>query len=146
MSAIGTRRRGKSGARGDLPINAEINVTSLVDVAFTLLVIFIITAPILQGGIEVAVPRADVQALTELDAPLIISLMADGRIFLEESEVTLAELETTLLPLVSAGDIERVYIRGDSLATYGIAIQVLALTRSIGVPSSLIAEPYARGR
>ena len=63
MSVGGASRR-NGRARNDLPINAEINVTSLVDVAFTLLVIFIITAPILQGGIEVAIPRADVQPLS----------------------------------------------------------------------------------
>ena len=64
---IGTSRRSRN--RGDLPLNAEINVTSLVDVAFTLLIIFIITAPILQGGIDVAVPQADVQPLTAQDDP-----------------------------------------------------------------------------
>ena len=56
------RRRQRGATTGDeLSVKAEINVTSLVDVAFTLLVIFIITAPILQGGVEVAVPRADVR-------------------------------------------------------------------------------------
>ena len=60
--------------RQDLPLNAEINVTSLVDVAFTLLVIFIITAPILQGGVEVSVPRADVEALTTDDQPFIVAI------------------------------------------------------------------------
>ena len=65
MSSMGRQRGGGvRKSRVDLPLNAEINVTSLVDVAFTLLIIFIITAPILQGGIEVAVPRADVQALS----------------------------------------------------------------------------------
>jgi biopolymer transport protein TolR len=139
------RRRG-ARVRADLPMNAEINVTSLVDVAFTLLIIFIITAPILQGGIEVAVPRADVQALTALDAPFMITLMSDGRIFMEETEVSLAELETSLPQLVAAGNIERVYIRGDSLAMYGTAIQVLAIASNSGVPSSLVAEPSARER
>jgi len=139
----GGRRRG-ARVRADLPVNAEINVTSLVDVAFTLLIIFIITAPILQGGIEVAVPRADVQALTALDAPFFITLMADGRIFMEETEVSLEQLEESLPQLVAAGNVERVYIRGDSLATYGTAIQVLAITRSSGIPSSLVAEPSAR--
>ena len=139
---------GRQGARtrADLPINAEINVTSLVDVAFTLLVIFIITAPILQGGIEVAIPRADVQALTALDAPFIVTLMADGRIFMEETEVSLTELETSLPQLIAAGNIERVFIRADSLTTYGTFVQVLAISANAGVPSSLIAEPYVRER
>ena len=56
--------------RQDLPIKAEINVTSLVDVAFTLLVIFIITAPMLQGGVEIQVPEADVVPLTSETEPI----------------------------------------------------------------------------
>jgi biopolymer transport protein ExbD len=142
--SLGTRRR--AGARSDLPNNAEINVTSLVDVAFTLLVIFIITAPILQGGVEVAVPRADVRALTAQDAPFFITLMADNRIFMEETEVTLAELETSLPQLLAVGNIERVYIRADSMARYGPVLQTLATTLNSGVPFSLIAEPFRGDR
>ena len=52
MASLGSGRRGGGRGRADLPLNANINVTSLVDVAFTLLVIFIITAPILQGGVD----------------------------------------------------------------------------------------------
>ena len=140
MAASGVRRRGTG--RSDLPVNAEINVTSLVDVAFTLLVIFIITAPILQGGIEVAIPRADVQALTAQDAPFFITVRADGRIFMEETEVTLEELGTSLPQLLAAGNIERVYIRGDSLTAYGPVLQTMAITLNSGVPWSLVAEPY----
>ena len=142
--SVGGRRGART--RADLPINAEINVTSLVDVAFTLLVIFIITAPILQGGIEVAIPRADVQALTAQDSPFFITLMADGRVFMEETEVSMVELETSLPQLLAAGNVERVYIRGDSLATYGVGLQVMAITLNSGVPWSLVAEPYSGGR
>ena len=142
--AVGRRKSAR--VRADLPMNAEINVTSLVDVAFTLLIIFIITAPILQGGIEVSVPRADVQALTAQDTPFFITLMSDGRIFMEETEVTLEQLQTSLPQLLAAGGIERVFIRGDSLATYGTGLQVMAVTLNSGVPWSLIAEPYAGER
>ena len=85
--SLGTRRRAR-GSRTDLPVNAEINVTSLVDVAFTLLVIFMITMPIMQGGIEVSVPKADVQPLTSQDRPFYVTVTADGMIYMEESVVT----------------------------------------------------------
>ena len=76
MSSMGRQREGGvRKSRVDLPLNAEINVTSLVDVAFTLLIIFIITAPILQGGIEVAVPRADVQALSAQEQPIFVTVL-----------------------------------------------------------------------
>jgi len=128
--------------RGDLPVNAEINVTSLVDVAFTLLVIFIITAPILQGGIEVSIPRADVQPITARERPLFITVRADGRIFLEETEVTLEELESGLPQLTEVGDVERVYIRADSLAPYGPVLRAMATAVNSGVDWSVVAEPY----
>jgi biopolymer transport protein TolR len=142
MSALGSRKRAGTRGRADLPINAEINVTSLVDVAFTLLVIFIITAPILQGGIEVSIPRADVRPLTSNEAPFFITVKRDGQVFMEESPVSLADLETSLPQVLSAGAIERVFIRADSLAPYGPVLQAMAIAVNSGVNWSLVAEPY----
>lgn len=139
-------RKGGRGTRGDLPVNADINVTSLVDVAFTLLVIFIITAPILQGGIEVSIPRADVRPITTQEAPFFITVMRDGRIFMEESEVTLDELETTLPQLMELGTVERIYIRADSLAPYGPVLRTMATAVNSGVNWSVVAEPYSGSR
>ena len=127
-------------------MNAEINVTSLVDVAFTLLVIFIITAPILQGGIEVAIPRADVRPLTAQEEPFFITVMRDGSILMEETPVTLEQLEEGLPQLLGAGTVERVYVRADSLAPYGPVLRTLATTLNSGVPFSLVAEPFSGGR
>ncbi len=142
MSAIGTSRRGLH-SRSDLPMNADINVTSLVDVAFTLLVIFIITAPILQGGIEVAIPRADVRPLTAQEAPFFISVRRDGSIVMEETPVTIDELEAGLPQLLAGGTVERVYIRADSLAPYGPVLRTMAAALNSGVPWSLVAEPFS---
>jgi biopolymer transport protein TolR len=146
MSSPGLSRSGRGRARGDLPINAEINVTSLVDVAFTLLVIFIITAPILQGGIEVSIPRADVQPLTAQDAPFFITVMRDGTIFMEETPVSLQDLESGLPQLLSTGSVERVFIRADSLAPYGPVLKTMAIAVNSGVNWSVVAEPYREGR
>jgi biopolymer transport protein TolR len=124
-------------------MNAEINVTSLVDVAFTLLVIFIITAPILQGGIEVAIPKADVRPLTSQESPFFITVRRSGEILMEDTPVTLEEIETGLPQLLKAGTVERVFIRADSLAPYGPVLKVMATTLNSGVPWSLVAEPYS---
>ena len=123
-------------------MNAEINVTSLVDVAFTLLVIFIITAPILQGGIEVDIPRADVPPLTSQESPFFITVLRDGQIMMEESPVTAAELEASLPQLLATGEIERVFIRADSLAPYGPVLRSMAIAVNSGVDWSVVAEPY----
>ena len=128
--------------RQDLPLNAEINVTSLVDVAFTLLVIFIITAPILQGGVEVSVPRADVEALTTDDQPFIVAIHPNGQILVSETEVSPEEFAGVLSQMVRARGVERVYIRGDSTANYGDALRVIAaVAKQEGITFALVAEP-----
>lgn len=143
MSSLGSRRRGSGRSRADLPLNAEINVTSLVDVAFTLLIIFIITAPILQGGIEVAVPRADVQPLTAQDEPVYVTVRRDGSVLLEESPIPEAELEPALRQLAAAGNIERVYLRADSLAPYGPVLRAIAAAANTGLGLSAVGEPWS---
>ncbi len=130
--------------RDDLPLRAEINVTSLVDVAFTLLVIFIITAPILQGGVELAVPRADVAPLNTAEEPVVVSIRANGEILVSETVVNYEDFEGVLSQLVAAGDVREIYIRGDSLAHYGSVLRVAAkVARQDGVRLALVAEPDA---
>ena len=97
---MGSRGRGR-----DLQPVAEINVTSMVDVAFTLLIIFIITAPILQGGIEVAVPETDVSSLTADDNTLIISLDRDGIVYVGETPMDRTEFEASFAQIVSGGTV-----------------------------------------
>lgn len=140
MSALGIRRR--RGNRSDLPLNAEINVTSLVDVAFTLLIIFIITAPIMQGGIEVAVPRAEVQPLTAQDDPFYVTVTREGQIYLEETPMTPEEFEEAFPQMAAAVQLERVYIRGDSLSNWGPVLKVIATVARSGVNFSVVGEPY----
>jgi biopolymer transport protein ExbD len=136
------RRRGN---QRDLQLEATINVTSLVDVAFTLLVIFIITAPILQGGVEVAVPRADVRPLTAQDDPFFVSVTEDGRVYVEETEWTVEEFKEGIPGLLTAGGIEMVYVRGDSTAMSGPMLQVIATLGKAGVKFGLVGEPWVDG-
>jgi biopolymer transport protein ExbD len=123
-------------------MNAEINVTSLVDVAFTLLVIFIITAPILQGGVEVNVPRADVRPLTAEDNPFYVTVAADGTVYVEETPGTVEDFRTSFGQLMAAGNVERVYIRADSSATWAPVLQVIATVSLSGVDYGLVGEPW----
>lgn len=121
-------------------------MTSLVDVAFTLLIIFIITAPIMQGGIEVSIPRADVQPLSSQESPFFVTITRNGQIFMEESPVTLEELETGLPQLLAGGTVERIFIRADSLAPYGPVLKTMAIAVNSGVNWSVLAQPYIEGR
>jgi biopolymer transport protein TolR len=109
---------------------AEINVTSLIDVAFTLLVIFIITAPVLQGGIELELPEAQVRAITAQDDPFIVSVDQDGRIFIgDETEVSREEFASALPQLMDASGARDIYVRGDRRATHGEVMWVKGIAQ-----------------
>jgi len=124
-------------------MKADINVTSLVDVAFTLLVIFIITMPILQGGVEVAVPRADVQAITSDARPFFVTIQRDGTIFVAGTEVSREAFVSGFPQMLRAGDTEIVYVRGDSLAAYADVLVVIAtVAQTEGIRFALVAEPW----
>ncbi len=119
----------RSSKRG-LPLRAEINVTSLVDVALALLVIFIITT-IMQGGVEVAVPQADVAPLEADQEPVIVSIMADGTTFIGDQEVTGADFETLLQRVVEAKGARTVFVKGDSVAAYGQVARAIAAVQGL---------------
>ncbi len=135
---------GSRGGGRDLQPVAEINVTSMVDVAFTLLIIFIITAPILQGGIEVALPQTEVTALTADDNTLIISLDRDGTVYIGETPYSRTEFREAFGQIVAAGTIDNVVLQGDSLATWGAGIDVMGAIRASGFPLKIAAEQLPR--
>ncbi len=126
-------------------MQTEVNVTSLVDVAFTLLVIFIITAPILQGGIDIDVPEANAPPITQADKPIYVSLERDGTVYIEETALTVAEFERTFPQIAEARGFERVYFRGDSLASYGAVAKVITTLATSGIDFAMVTRPYAPG-
>lgn len=127
--------------RQRLHVNAEISMTNLIDVAFVLLIIFMITAPILQGGIELELPSADATPLTTSDA-VVISVARDGRIFIDQTEIDRAEFEDVLPMYVSAGDGQPVSIKGDGQASYEHVVQVLGMLMKMGMTNvSMIVDP-----
>lgn len=137
-------RRVRGPGRGGIhSTRAEINITSLVDVAFTLLVIFIITAPALQGGVEVEVPRSDVRPITAQEDPFIVSIQRDGSIWIGETRVEREEFRGAFPQLVEAAGVDLVYIRGDSASAYGVVAEVIG-TVAGKVRFGLIMEPDGR--
>lgn len=134
---------GGGGLRGhgELPLNADINVTSLVDVAFVLLIIFMITAPIMQGGVDVRLPRADAKPL-EPKQGLIVTVDRDGKIFLDQAGLSYADFRATFGAFVRSKRPSGVYLRADAQVPYGTVVQVLAVIRESGVADvGLVAEP-----
>ena len=137
------KRRGSE--RGRLPVSAEINVTSLVDVAFTLLIIFIITAPVLQGGVEVSVPQGPVQVVEATDDLVIVTITSDEAIFIGEAPVALDDLRVALEQVIRTRNADMVYVKGDSVASYGRVARVISeVAAHEGVRLSLILEEIGR--
>ena len=131
--------------RDDLPLMADINVTSLVDVAFTLLVIFIITAPVLQGGIEIEPPEADVPPVAAVDDPFYVSVTSDGTVYVEETPLDGDEFRTAGPRLVEMADPDRVYLRGDAAAAWERMVQLMGILNEAGIPWVVVAEPWPEG-
>jgi biopolymer transport protein TolR len=131
------RRRQRSG----WTINAEVNMTSLVDVAFTLLVIFIITAPMLQGGIEVQVPRARTESVPSNEG-LVVSIDREGQIYVGEALTAWEEFESAFPEIVRERGVRNVYLRADGAVPYERVAQVLGAMKGSDLASvGLIAQP-----
>jgi len=111
---------------------ADINVTSLVDIAFTLLIIFMITAPIMQGGVDVQLPRAEARPLQPKEG-LIVSVDRQGRVFVDNSPLTIDEFRAAFPAIVRRRSPSGIYLRADSRASYGQVVRVLAIMRASGV-------------
>ena len=133
------RRRRREG----LALNAEINVVSLIDVMLLLLIIFMITAPIMQGGVDVALPKADARPL-EPKSGLVVTVNRRGEIFVDEARLTYPEFRAAFRALAARRGREGVYLRADEGVPYGAVVRVLAVMRGAGVGGvGLVAEPEA---
>jgi len=139
---------GGGGLRGhgELPLTADINVTSLVDVAFVLLIIFMITAPIMQGGVDVRLPRAAARPLDPHEG-LVVTLDREGRIFLDQTALAYDDFRTMFPAFVRTKRPSGVYLRADGRVAYASVVQVLAVIRASGVTDvGLVAEPETTER
>ncbi len=129
-------------SRGDRsPLNAEINVVSLIDVMMLLMVIFMITAPIMQGGVDVVLPKADAAPL-ESKGGLVVSITKDGSIFAGEYKMTLRTFRLSFKALAGKQGKEGVYLRADENVPYGTVARVLSIMIAAGVTNlGFVTEP-----
>jgi biopolymer transport protein TolR len=126
--------------------NADINVTSLVDVAFVLLIIFMITAPMMQGGVQVRLPRAEARPL-EPEKGLVVSVDRGGRIFVDQAAFSYDDFRATFRAMVARRKPSAIYLRADRGVPYGDVVRVLAIIRASGVRDvGLVAESESVGK
>jgi biopolymer transport protein TolR len=122
------------GDHRDDTVLADINITPLVDVMLVLLIIFMITAPMLHQGIEVALPQAEAEALPmRVDDPLVLSINRDGLVYVQEEPIHPSQLIERLQPLIEARGDDTVFLKGDRELAYGVVMEVLDILHDGGI-------------
>jgi len=127
--------------RRHLELNAEINVVNLIDVMLLLLVVFMITAPMMTGGVDIRLPRADARPL-ESKSGLTVTIASDGTILVDETPMSFGEFQDAFKAMASQRGQQGLYLRADASVDYGIVVRVLATMRAAGVGDvGLVTEP-----
>ena len=137
LRGIGTGRRRRH-------LNADVNIINLVDVVLVLLIIFMLTAPMLQGGLDVELPKAALRPLAAEEG-LTISVTRDGQVAMDGAAVSMAEFKANLATVLRLKGTDRVYVRGDTRVNYGVIMDVMGAIQSAGITNiGLVAEPEDR--
>ena len=112
---------------------SQINVTPLVDVMLVLLVIFMVTAPIIQQGVQVNLPQAKAGAIPGKEEQLVVAVTRNGRIYLNDNPMTLSELGQKLRAIRGLQADKEVYLRADQDVRYGAVMKVVAEIKQAGI-------------
>jgi biopolymer transport protein TolR len=125
---------------------SDINIVPFTDVLLVLLVIFMVTTPlIVQGQIQVKLPKASAQSSPSL-RPLVVTLTAQGRLFLADQEVSLQDLPTLLGPRLKERSDKMVIINADRSVTHGRVVTVMDLAKQAGAERLAIATEAGSGQ
>jgi biopolymer transport protein TolR len=137
---------GKAKGRGRYRPMAEINVTPMVDVMLVLLIIFMVTAPLMTSGVPVDLPKVSAKPVNSDSEPLTVSVNAEGKIFLQDQSIELAELVTKLQAIAQSDQDRRIFVRGDKALAYGRIMEVMGTIIQGGFTKvALLAEQPSGG-
>jgi biopolymer transport protein TolR len=126
---------------------SEINVTPMVDVMLVLLIIFMVTAPLIQQGVKVNLPEARATPVEASDKKLVLSVDAGRRVYIGEAEVPLEQLEAKLRANAKAQADKEVYLYADRDIPYGVVVEVMASAQRAGIGNvGMITDPSAAPR
>jgi biopolymer transport protein TolR len=118
---------------GDRGTMSQINVTPLVDVMMVLLVIFMVTAPMMQQGVQVNLPKAETKSLAPKEDTVVVSVEKSGRTFINSSEIQGDELKDKLNSMLAGREKREVFLKADSSVPYGEVVKVMAQIKGAGV-------------
>ena len=130
------------GAPGGNDSISDINVTPLVDVMLVLLIIFMVTAPILQQGVGIDLPKVAAAPLASGDDQLVVNIAKTGQVYLNDTPYSLAQLTEKLRAIGPARRERPIYVRADQAVSYGQVMRAMAAVREAGlVRVGLVTEP-----
>jgi biopolymer transport protein TolR len=133
----------RSGDNND-SFMSEINVTPLVDVMLVLLIIFMVTAPMMVQGLDVALPQVTAKALETKEEQLMITVNKDQQVFINDFQVTADTLQDKLAKILQGRTNPEVYLKADRDVPYGVVAQVMAQIKDAGVDKlGMVTEPAA---
>ncbi len=118
---------------GDGELNSEINVTPLVDVMLVLLVIFMITAPMMNTGVDLDLPQVSAKNIEDPEGKLVLSIDKTNRIFLGGTQITWQDLQVKLGANERVKKESELYIEADTALPYGVVITAMAVAKNAGV-------------
>ncbi len=145
MGARGGFNGGLRGRKvGSYRPMSEINVTPMVDVMLVLLVVFMITAPLLTVGVPVDLPKTKASVIVGDDEPLVITLNAEGKLILQETEVALDKLVARLTAIAENRRETRVFVRGDRTIAYGKVMEVMGRINLAGFTRVALITEFPR--
>ncbi len=123
---------------------SEINVTPFVDVMLVLLIIFMVTAPLIQQGIDVQLPKTQAEGLKRNEDVLVVTVKRDGTLYVQRAEVAMKEFEKKLEKILASRENREVFLRADEKVAYGTVAKTLAKLRRAGATRiGLVTEPEA---
>lgn len=129
-------------SRRDGTTISQINVTPFVDVMLVLLVIFMVTAPILQQGVQVNLPEAKAGAIAGKEEPLVVSISEKGQVYLNDNRIKLAELKLKLQAIRRVQKGKEVFLRADKSVPYGVVMKAIATIKEAGIVKlGMITQP-----
>lgn len=133
----------KGGGKTSL---AEINVTPMVDVMLVLLIVFMVSAPLMQQGIEVNLPKADAGTVNQSEDPVILTIKANQTLELDQKSYTLSALGTKLTALALAKPNLQVLVQADQSVPYGVVAKTMAQVKKSKIHRvGLITSPETKG-
>ena len=122
-----------AGGGGDNELNSEINVTPMVDVMLVLLIIFMITAPMMNTGVSLELPQVTAQNVEDPEGKLVLSIAKDNKIFLGGTQVLWKDLQAKLKANERVQKESSLYIEADQHLDYGVVVTAMAIAKDAGV-------------